>query len=561
MKPTPPPLTRDAAEQVLADTIRSACKAGRTPVDTLSLADETVSGWPVEIRPDRATVDRLLAFYGTKPISFESAPPRPAKGRNPDADVPDGSEAALAEYLAKIDLCHRLRWSTATNAGGWHEWTGTHWQATADRAPLALQAAVRRALADGIEARAFDVRHASKLESAAAIRGVGSLLSAWPSMRLPAETDPPGLIACPRGALDLATGQWLAHDPIRPITRCCPVDPGPTCPAWDMIERHLVACLGHLYPAVHRYLGSALTGLGADRRLLWLTGPGGDGKSTLVAALLAALGSYADPMAAETFAIDSRGGAHGHELASGLAVARLAVALEVSPRVNWSLLKTLSGSDRQKTKRAHGKAFAYDRPPCLMLVSNDPPSPPGKAEAERVILARLRSPDDADESLVAALKTPGPERDAIAASCLSWLISGCADFMAADRNLGPVPMIAFQPVGLERWWLEGVASGRLLPGGTPRTSLDVIRQDMIAVGVDPVPSKNEIAAFLKSVVAFKRTATGRFYAVEMTPDDASKQTPTRAYEKNVSGVTGRHAWVDELNAVETMTEPTVILGA
>ena len=328
-----------------------------------------------------------------------------------------------------------------------------------------------------------------------------------------------------------------------------------------MIERHLTDCLGNLCPAVHRYLGSALTGLGADRRLLWLTGPGGDGKSTLVAALLAALGSYADPMAAETFAIDSRGGAHRHELASGLAMARLAVALEVSPRVNWSLLKTLSGSDRQKTKRAHGKAFAYDRPPCLLLVSNDPPVPPGVAEAERMILARLRPPDDADEGLVAALKTPGPERDAIAAACLAWLIRGCADFLAADRNLGPVPMIAFQPVGLERWWTEGVASGRLHPGGTPRTSLDAVRQDLVAAGVEPMPSNNEIAAFLKSVVAFKRTATGRFYAVEMTPDDAPNPTPTRAYENNVSGVTGRHTWVEEFHAIETMIEPTVILGA
>jgi hypothetical protein len=491
---------------------------------------------------------------------LEPATTRPLKGRQPDADVPDGSEAALAEYLAKTDLCHRLKWSTATNAGGWYEWTGTHWQATADRAPLALQAAVRRSLADGIEARAFDAKLASRLESAAAIRGVGSLLSAWPSMRLPAETDPPGLIACPRGVLDLATGHWLAHDPMRPITRCCPVDPGPTCPGWDMIERHLADCLGNLYPAVHRYLGSALTGLGADRRLLWLTGPGGDGKSTLVAALLAALGSYADPMAAETFAIDSRGGAHGHELASGLAVARLAVALEVSPRVNWSLLKTLSGGDRQKTKRAHGKAFAYDRPPCLVLVSNDPPTPPGKAEAERVILARLRPPDDADESLVAALKTPGPERDAIAAACLTWLIRGCTDFLAADRSLGPVPLIAFQPAGLDRWWSEGVATGRLVPGSTPRTPLEAIRQAVIAGGVDPLPSNNELAAFLKSVVPFKRTASGSRYAVEMTADDTGKHTPSHAYGGNVSAVIGCHSLPADVVAVGGMHEPIIIEG-
>jgi len=272
---------------------------------------------------------------------------------------------------------------------------------------------------------------------------------------------------------------------------------------------------------------------------LWLQGPGGDGKSTLVAALLAALGSYADPMAAETFGIDAKSGSHGHELASGLAVARLAVALEVSPRINWSLLKTLTGGDRQKTKRAYGKAFSYDRPPCLALVSNDLPSPPDLASAGRVILAKLRPPEDADERIVATLKTPGPERDEIASACLSWMTHGCADFLANGRTIGPVPLIAFQSVGLDRWWSEAITSGRLVPGGRPRTTLDDIRRNVVAAGVDPIPHNNELSAFLKSVVAFKRTESGRFYAVGMTPDDAPKHTPLHAYRGFESGVMGR----------------------
>jgi putative DNA primase/helicase len=414
----------------------------------------------------------------------------------------------------------RLRWSAAPQAAGWYEWNRTHWQATADRAPLKLQLAVRQALAAGVTARAFDGRTLARLESAGAIRGIGALMAAWPLMRLPDATDPPELLACPRGVLDLASGQWLEHDPLRAITRCCPVDPGPTCAAWEQIERHLADCLGSVYPAVQRFLGSALLGLGADRRLLWLTGPGGDGKSTLVSALLAALGSYVEPMAAETFSADGRSGAHAHELASGLATARLAVALEVSPRVNWSLLKTLSGGDRQKTKRTHGRAFTYERPPCLLLVSNDTPHPPDAAAAERVILARLRPPDDADERIVTTLKTPGKARDAIAGACLSWLLRGCSDYLAHGRNLGPIPHLAGPPTALDRWWADAVASGRLIPGGAPRTPLEVIRQDLIATGVEPVPNNHELSAFLKSVVEFKRTTAGRFYAVVMTPYDA-----------------------------------------
>ena len=147
------PLTALEANQTLADVIRITSLAGRSPVEIVTVADELVSSWPADLRPDRASVDKLLTFYGRKPLSIEAAPPRPAKGRKLDADVPDGSEAALAEFLAKTDSCHRLRYSSAMNAGGPYQWTDTHWQVTTDRAPLPLQVAVRRALADGIEAK------------------------------------------------------------------------------------------------------------------------------------------------------------------------------------------------------------------------------------------------------------------------------------------------------------------------------------------------------------------------------------------------------------------------
>ena len=505
------PLTRNEADLALADAIRIAATAGRSPSEMILAADELVASWPAAIRPDPGSINKMLTFYGLKVLPLDPVPPRPVKGRAVDEDVPDGSEAALAEWLAKTDLCHRLRWSVAADGGGWHEWNCTHWQATADRAPLALQAAVRRGLAAGIEGRAFDVKLAPRLESAAAIRGVGSLLAAWPTMRLPSENDPPGLIACPRGVLDLTIGEWLAHDPARAITRCCPVDPGPTCPAWQLIEGHLTTCLGSLYPAVHRFIGSSLMGRGADRRMLWLTGPGGDGKSTLAKILRLCLGPHASVIPSEAFADGGARGAHGHELAAGMAGARLAVALEVSPRLNWDRVKSLSGGDEQRTKRTHGRAFTYERPPCLILISNDRPSPPDKASAERIILAEMRPPNDHDEALMATLKTPGPARDEIAAACLSWLIRGCADFLT--HGLGPVPLMAFSPAGLDRWWADGVAVGRLVPEGSRWSSLGEIRDDLTAAGLNESLSDQELASFLKTVVDFKRTNTGRLYRV------------------------------------------------
>ena len=134
------------------------------------------------------------------------------------ADGPEGSEAAIAEYLAGTGLSTRLRWRSSGADASWCEWTGTHWQTSGDRIPLALQVAVRRALASGLEGRRIDVRGVPRLESASSIRGIGSLLSAWPAMRLPSEVDPPGMIAVPAGVIDLTSCEMLAHDPARPIT-------------------------------------------------------------------------------------------------------------------------------------------------------------------------------------------------------------------------------------------------------------------------------------------------------------------------------------------------------
>jgi hypothetical protein len=451
---------------------------------------------------------------------------------SPD-DGPDGTEAALAEYLAGTDLNLRLRWRDTTTDAGWSLWTGTHWQATGDKIPLPLQVAVRRALASGLEGRRIDVRGLPRLESAAAMRGVATMLSAWPSMRLAAEVDPPGLIATPAGVFDLATGETMPHDPARPITRCCPVNPGPSSILWTLIERHLRDCLGSLYPAVHRFLGSTLLGLGADRRLLWLHGPGGDGKSTLAKILRAALGDHAGIVSAEVFAADAgRGGAHQHELASNMAGVRLAIGLEVSAHLDWNKVKGLSGGDEQRTKHTHGRAFSYVRPPVLLLVSNDTPTPPDRACAERLIVAGLQPPADPDERIMEALKTPGPERDNLAGACLSWLLAGCADFQA--NGLGPVPLYGHTPTGLAAWWQEAIAAGRIVPGQGWATLAD-IREDLAAydAGMQHLHDR-EVASFLRTVVTFKRFNDGRRYTLTVTHGDASEPSPSHAYGETVS---------------------------
>ena len=435
-----------------------------------------------------------------------------------DPAVADATEAALADALARSDLHLALRYG----ADGCRVWNGRGWSATADKLPLPLQVAIREAIVIGMKSRTIDAKAIPRLESASGMRGIASLLSAWPAMQMPTEIDPPCLLVTPSHVIDLITGENMTHDPRRPVTRCTSVDPGPTCGLWDMIERHLSDCLGMSYDAVHRFLGAALMGRGADRKLVWLTGPGGDGKSTLAKVLRYALGDYMATVPAEVFQSSQRG-AHLHELGSGLAGARLAVALEVGGNLDWPRLKGLSGGDEQVSKRLYGRSFTYARPPHLLLIANDPPVPPDRASAERVIVGTMAPPTDPDERIMDVLKDGGPERDALAGACLSWLLKGCADFLA--HGLGPVQTAARSPVSLEAWWDRRVAEGGIV-AGNGWTPLDVFTADLaafLAPSGDEPPRPNDLSAFLRCKVPFKRTKVARLYRAEVTAGDASRQ--------------------------------------
>ncbi len=456
----------------------------------------------------------------------------------------DGTEAAIAEALAASDLNRKLRYA-AGQTSGWYSWDGRRWAPSADRCPLALQVAVRRAIAAGLESKAIESKVVPRLESASGMRGIGTLLSAWPAIQMSGETDPPGLLVTPSHVIDLTSGENMAHDPRRPVTRCTSVVPGPTCGLWDMIEHHLRHCLGMSYDAVHRFLGSALMGRGADRKLVWLTGPGGDGKSTLAKVLGYALGDYLATVPAEVFQSSQRG-AHLHELGSGLAGARLAVALEVGGNLDWPRIKGLSGGDAQVSKRLYGRSYTYARPPHLLLIANDPPTPPDRASAERVIIGTMVPPTDPDERIMDVLKDGGPERDALAGACLSWLLKGCADFLA--HGLGPVQTAARSPQSLESWWERRVAEGAIV-AGRGRTSLEAFAADLatfLEPSGDVPPCSNDLSAFLRTKVQWKRTNTARFYQAEVTPGDASRQplhTRIGGLQEASPGVTaagGRH---------------------
>ena len=133
-----------------------------------------------------------------------------------------------------------------------------------------------------------------------------------------------------------------------------------------------------------------------------------------------------------------------------------------------------------------------------MLVSNDKPVPPSLAAAQRLIVADMLPPEDPDERLMEAIKSPGKERDLLASACLQWLIDGCLDFI--KNGLGPVPLCSHSPGMLDRWWVEVIASKAVIPN-SGWSSLDMVRTTLMT---NEESSNREHSAFLKTVVPFKR---------------------------------------------------------
>jgi hypothetical protein len=200
-------------------------------------------------------------------------------------------------------------------------------------------------------------------------------------------------------------------------------------------------------------------------------------------------------------------------------------------RIEWNKLKGWSGGDTFATKRAHGKRQSVTRPPCFVIVGNQPPQPPDRASAERLLVVEMRPPDEQNELLMATLQTPGRDRDLLAGSCLSWLLEGCAQFI--EHGLGPCEMFGYKPSGLALWWGEMIACGPFVLGAG-WTHLNDVKPYL----PDDLKCTNphDLSAFLKSKAERKRHATEGVsygFSMSMKAYEGTKHYPLTRMEESL----------------------------
>ena len=237
----------------------------------------------------------------------------------------------------------------------------------------------------------------------------------------------PWLLNCGNGTLDLRTGQLEPHDPDQLLTKLAGADYDPRAhgPAFEQFLADIQPD-GDMRAFLARLLGHSLPGALIEHVLPIFWGDGANGKSTLLDAVLAALGDYAG-MAAPGLLTARNHDSHPTEIADlfGLRLARLDETDE-NRRLAEGTVKRLTGDRRQKARRMRENFWEFDASHTFVMLTNHKPLVTGTDEGiwrrlSLVPFAVVIPEDQRDELLPDKL---AGELDAV----LAWLVDGCTDW-------------------------------------------------------------------------------------------------------------------------------------
>lgn len=274
-------------------------------------------------------------------------------------------------------------------------------------------------------------KHAIRSEAAARIEAMVKLASTEKSIPLrlaDCDADMWALNVL-NGTIDLRTGELRPHRRDDFITKIAPVryDPDATLPLFDaFLERILPDQETRAF--VQRAIGYSLGGDTGEETLFFSYGPAATGKSTLLAAVGAALGDYAATADFETFLTrDFSTGGPRNDVAR-LAGKRFVVSLEVDQgkRLAEGLVKSFTGGDVISARFLHKESFEFKPEAKLWLAANHRPTVDENDEAMWRRIAQIpfgvQIPvEERDPRVKATLRDP----EQAGAAVLAWAVRGC----------------------------------------------------------------------------------------------------------------------------------------
>jgi putative DNA primase/helicase len=319
----------------------------------------------------------------------------------------------------------------------WLVWNGQKWgHDDLGKVNVMAKATIRKILEEA--ASAYDqterielAKWAIKCESAQRVKALLELVWFEPRIPiLPGVLDPDvWLFNCPNGTIDLRTGLLRRHDRSDLITRMSPVeyDPAAKCPLWESTIARIFSGDVDLIGFIQRLFGLTLTGDVSEQILPIFYGEGGNGKSTILNALIDIMGPDYAIAAPPGLLFNKSGEAHPTDKASLFGM-RLVVDLESAEgaKLNEALVKQLTGSDRISARRMREDFWTFLPTHTLIIGTNNQPA---IHETKNAIWRRLKlvpftveipvEEQQADLPIRLREEFPG---------ILAWCVRGCLDW-------------------------------------------------------------------------------------------------------------------------------------
>ena len=389
-------------------------------IQLFSLPAEYEAG---DFSPDKDARGEAPGGVGGGPPGCDTGPeppPHPGVDNPGDNLVTEGavSDAFTREYPDQLRFCH--------HSGRWYLWNGSRW--TREETKLAYRWAHQKAMALAAEtAGARAIVAAGKASFAAGVERLAQSDRAFAVTNDCWDQDPWLL-----GTVDLRTGDIgpaVRDDYIRKQTTVTPADTA-DCPTWLAFLHEVTQGDEALVDFLQRWFGYCLTADTREQALVFVYGPGGNGKGVMTGTVFGIMGDYAINAAMDTF-VATRGDKHTTDLAM-LAGARMVVTTEVDEGQAWAeaKIKALTGGDPITARFMRQDNFTFK--PRFKLTSSGNHKPKLR-NADNAMRRRLNivpfthKPARVDRTLAEKLKKEWPE-------VLRWLIDGCIKWQQFGLN-------------------------------------------------------------------------------------------------------------------------------
>jgi putative DNA primase/helicase len=307
--------------------------------------------------------------------------------------------------------------------GKWFVWTGQLWQCERTKLAFAWARELVRSLAEKAPTK---VRYVANKTSFAT--GVEKFSQSDRACAVTADLwdQNPYLLGTPSGTIDLRTGKLKAADPADYITAVTSIAPTDTidCPRWLRFLDEAAKKDADLIAFLRQFCGYALTGDTREHALLFIYGPGGNGKTVFLNTVVGILGDYCRTAPMDTFTA-SPSDRHPTDLAR-LKGARMVSAAETEEGRAWAetRIKELTGGDKIAARFMRQDFFEFTPQFKLVLIGNHKPTLRNVDEATRRrfnIVPFIERPAKPDKQLERKLRAEWP-------GILRWMIAGCIEW-------------------------------------------------------------------------------------------------------------------------------------